>query len=93
MERHASAVKAARQALKRQARNRAALSECKTVVRHLKDALAKKSSKEELKKAAAPLLNEVQRVLMKAAHKKILKKETVSRKIARLSHEVHTATA
>jgi len=91
--RHKSALKAARQALKRQARNRAALSQVKTAVKNLKVALATKvNSAAEKQQTLIPLLNQAQKVLMSAAQKKIIKKETASRKIARLSQAVGRAS-
>lgn len=91
--RHKSALKAARQALKRQTRNRAALSQVKTAVKNLKSALGTKaSSPAEMQKTLNPLLNQAQKILMSAAQKKIIKKETASRKIARLSQAVHQAS-
>ena len=89
--RHKSALKAARQALKRQARNRAALSQVKTAVKNLKSALGTQVSATEKQKTLVPLLNQAQKVLMSAAQKKIIKRETASRKIARLSQAVHRA--
>ena len=91
--RHKSALKAARQSLKRQGRNRAALSQVKTSVKNLRNALTEKAgSKADLSKKLMPLLNNVQKTLMTAAQKKIIKRETASRKIARLSQAVHQAT-
>ena len=91
--RHASAIKAARQALKHQARNRAALSKVKTAVKNLREALNDKgASKADLQKKVTPLLQQVQKTMMTAAQKKIMKKETASRKISRLSQAVHQAT-
>jgi len=90
--RHQSALKAARQAIKRQARNRAALSKVKTAVKNLRTALGEKAkSPAEKQKTLVPLLNQVQKTLMSAAQKKILKRETASRKISRLSQAVHQA--
>lgn len=91
--RHKSAMKAARQALKHQAKNRAALSQVKTAVKNLRQALGEKnSSKAELKKKVEPLLVLAQKTLMTAARKKIMKRETASRKISRLGRAVHVAT-
>jgi small subunit ribosomal protein S20 len=91
--RHKSALKAARQALRHQARNRAALSQVKTAVKNLRTALNEKTeNKADLQKKLAPMLGLVQKTLMTAAQKKIVKKETASRKIARLSKAVHQAT-
>ena len=89
MVRHQSAVKAARQAVKRAARNQAALAKVKTVVKKLRLAVADTKGD---KKALAPLLNDVQRTLMKAASKNLMKRETASRHISRLSIAVAKAT-
>ena len=93
MERHKSALKAARQAAKRTARNSAALSTVRTTVKKLRVAIASAKTGKGDKKALAPLLNEVQRTLMKAASKNLLKSKTASRHIARLSKAVHHASA
>lgn len=91
--RHKSAIKAARQALKHQTRNRAALSRVKTAVKTLRDTLNDKTvSKSDLQKKLTPLLQNVQKTLMTAAQKKIMKRETAARKISRLSQAVHQAT-
>ncbi len=92
MERHASALKAARQAIKHRERNRQMRSQFKTLVKSLRTALEEKS-KAEAKKNLPPLLNQVQRVLMKAASKNLIKKKTASRYISRLSAAVSRATA
>jgi len=84
--RHKSALKAARQALRHQARNRSAMSQVKTAVKNLRTALQDKSfSAEKL----IPLFNHAQKMLMTAAQKKILKRETASRKVSRLAQSVH----
>lgn len=93
MERHKSALKAARQAVKRTARNSAALSTVRTTVKKLRTAITTAKTGKGDKKALAPLLNDVQRVLMKAASKNLLKSKTASRQIARLSKAVHQASA
>lgn len=84
--RHKSALKAARQAIKHQARNRSAMSQVKTAVKNLKVALQDKNlSAEKL----FPLFNQAQKMLMTAAQKRILKRETASRKVSRLAQAVH----
>ena len=70
MARHASALKAARQALKHREANRQTRGKVKSVVKQLRDALTQK-----------------------AASKNVIKKETASRQIARLSAAVHRVTA
>jgi|GEM_PF-1542781 len=89
---HASAEKAARQAAARTKRNQAVKAECKTVVKKVKSALAANPQKnEETKKNILALLNDAQRVLMKAASKNIMKSGTASRYISRLSSAIHRA--
>ena len=80
MERHKSALKAARQAVKRTVRNTAALSKVKTSVKKLRLAIAAKGDKKDL----PAILSEVQRTLTKAASKNVYKRGTVSRQIGRL---------
>lgn len=92
--RHKSAVKAARQAVKRNERNTQARNRYKTIVKKLKVALATPSKdKEAAKKTLAPLLNDVQKTLMKAASKNLIKAKTASRSISRMSAAVHKALA
>lgn len=92
MERHKSALKAARQATKRQAQNQAARSRYKTFVKGLKSGLAQAGiDKENAKKVLLPMMNNLQSVLMKAASKNLIKQKTASRYIARLSARVHKA--
>ena len=91
MARHKSAVKAARQAVKRTTRNTAALSKVKTAIKKLKTAIAASAGKAADKKDLLPLLNEAQRTLMKAASKKLLKRATASRQVARLSKAIQRA--
>lgn len=85
MERHASAVKAARQALKRREHNRAIRTACKNAIKDFKAAAIQlkgqgKDGLGTLKKLEATL----QRTLTKAASKNVYKKGTVSRQIGRL---------
>ena len=94
MARHASALKAARQAVKRNEKNRQARAKVKTVLKNFRTALtAKRADKDEAKKTLFPLLNELQRTLMKAANKKLLRPEAASRQISRLSAAVYKAIA
>jgi small subunit ribosomal protein S20 len=87
---HASADKAARQSIRRNQENLRTRSQYKTAVKRLKTALtAKVENKADAKKQALTLLNEAQRQLMKAASKKVIKKETASRHVARLSLAIH----
>ncbi len=91
MERHANALKAARQAKKRNERNRNQRAGLRTVVKKVRSTITAKGKPEELKKTLPSLLNEAQRALMKAASKGLIKTGNASRQIARLSSAVHKA--
>ncbi len=92
MERHRSAVKAARQASKRQTANQAARSRYKTFIRALREGIAAAAGdKETAKKLLVPMMNNLQSVLMKAASKNLIKKKTASRYVARLSSRIEKA--
>lgn len=92
MERHKSALKAARQSNRRQIRNQAARSRYKTFVKNLKEGLASAGvDKEGAKKLLIPMMNNIQSVLMKAASKNLIKKKTASRYISRLNARVQRA--
>ena len=93
MARHASAQKAARQAIKHALRNESELSACKTAMRKVRSAATAVKNKEEAKKTLPTLLNEAQSVLMSTAKKGIMKKDTASRYVSRLSIAVHKALA
>ena len=91
---HASAEKAARQAIRRQLRNVQTLSHCKTVIKKVRTQLQQKfKTPEEATKLLLPLLDNAEKTLMKAASKRILKPETAARYISRLSRAVHQVTA
>jgi len=93
MARHKSAVKAARQALKRTARNSQARASYRTLIKKLRAVIETKDLKKDVAvKTLPPMLNEIQRVLTKAASKNLIKRETASRQISRLSAAVHRAT-
>ena len=92
--RHKSAVKAARQSVKRNERNTQARARTKTVLKKLRVALAAPvKDKEAARTTLTPLLNEVQKTLMKAASKNLIKAKTASRSVSRLSSAVHKALA
>ncbi|MSP18865.1 MAG: 30S ribosomal protein S20 [Bdellovibrionales bacterium] len=91
MAKHASAVKAARQAVTRNKRNSQARGHFRTIVKNLRAAMKEKIGK-DAEKTLQPLLNEAQKILMKAASKNLIKKKTASRYISRLSQAVHKAT-
>lgn len=81
-----SAAKAARQSIKRQARNKSIIAAVRTQVRKAREAIAKGDAAAidaELKKAAA--------MLDKAATKGTVHKSNASRKVARLSAAAHAA--
>lgn len=88
---HASAAKAARQAVVRNQRNNQARARFRTVVKNLRTAMKAKLGK-DAEKTLQPLLNEAQKILMKAASKNLIKKKTASRYVSRLSQAVHKAT-
>lgn len=79
MANHKSAAKRARQAPKRTARNTNVKSTVKTFEKKLMKALESKSAD------AKELLKEYTSKMMKAVNKGVIKKETASRKIGRLS--------
>ena len=90
MERHKSALKAARQSEKRKNRNQQSRSALRTEVKKLRTALASAPKNlNEAKEKLPALLNNVQRVLGKAASKNLIKKGTASRYVSRLSSAVH----
>lgn len=93
MERHASALKAARQAVRHRVRNNAVRSSCTTAVKKLEKALSEGLKGEEATKAIAALLNKVQSELMKAAKRNVIRKGNAARTISRLSSRVSAATS
>lgn len=86
MANHKSAAKRARQAVRRNKVNTKRKSSLKTYEKTLVKAITGKDAK-----ALPELLKTITTQLMKAASKGTLKKETVSRKIGRLSARVHQA--
>ena len=78
-----SAKKAARQAVRRTAVNKARSSEMKTYVRKVEEAIAAGN-----KDAAKTAFADAQPVLMRAAQKNILHRNAASRKVSRLSSRV-----
>ena len=80
---HKSAAKRARQSVKREARNVQVKSAVKTFEKKVTKAIENKSAKE-----AVVALKEFTAKIMTAASKGVLKKETASRKISRLSTRV-----
>ncbi len=84
---HKSAIKRARQSIKRQQRNRAILHGTKTVVKKVKAAVAEKNSE-----LAQSLLREATSAFAKAATKGALHRKTASRKISSLTISVNSTT-
>lgn len=84
----ASAEKKNRQRLKRRARNVSTMSTVRTYVKRVTTAVTAKD-----KKAAATALKEAVRLIDKAAQKGVLKRETASRKISRLTIAVGRISA
>jgi small subunit ribosomal protein S20 len=83
----ASAEKKNRQRIKRAARNVAHMSKVRTYVKKVLAAVEKKD-----KKATAALAEAI-KVIDKAAQRGVLKRETASRKISRLTKQVSAALA
>jgi len=80
---HKSAAKRARQTVKRTARNTQVLSAVKTFEKKVLKAVENKSAKD-----AATALRDFTSQVMTAVSKGVLKKETASRKVSRLSTRV-----
>lgn len=88
MANHKSSEKRNRQTIKRTEVNRVRESRIKTFVRKVEEAIASGD-----KKAANEALKAAQPVLMKGVTKGVLKKETASRKMSRLSSRVKKLAA
>ncbi|WP_455242460.1 30S ribosomal protein S20 [Petrachloros mirabilis] len=85
---HKSTIRRARQAVKRQARNRAALSAVKSLVKKVHSAVADKKLDD-----AKASLREATSALSKAVTKGVLKRNTASRRISRLTKHVNSLVA
>ncbi len=85
---HLSVRKRQRQSVKRHLRNQAAKSRVKTFIKRVQESLAKKDET-----AAAVQLQAATRVLYKAAGKGVLHRNTVARRVSRLSKRVHELKA
>jgi small subunit ribosomal protein S20 len=85
---HKSTIRRARQSERRRQRNRATLSAVKTVVKRVDDALGAKKL-DEVKTS----LREATAALAKAVSKGVLKPNTASRRISRLTRRVNSVTA
>jgi len=84
---HKSTIRRARQAVKRQARNRATLSAVKSLVKKVQTAVAEKKAAE-----AKTTLREATSAISKAVTKGVLKRNTASRRISRLTRHVNSLT-
>ena len=82
-ERIKSGIKKHRQSLKKRDRNTAIKSDLKTQLKKFESALESKDAS-----LAQQVLRETETKLRKAASKGVLKKETVSRKVSRISKKV-----
>ncbi len=80
---HKNTLKAARQALKRRARNRAVLSGVKGVIKKLQTAIQQKQTSQ-----ATELLREASRALQRAASKGVIHQKAASRKLSRLTAQM-----
>ena len=85
MANHKSAEKRARQSIKRKARNSQTKAAVKTVEKNLMKGIETKA------KNLPELLQAYMKKAMSAGSKGVLRKETISRKIGRLSARVHQA--
>jgi len=85
---HKSTIRRARQAEKRQTRNRAALSAVKSLVKKVQTAIAAKKIDE-----AKTSLRVATSALSKAVTKGVLKPNTASRRISRLTQHVDSLAA
>jgi small subunit ribosomal protein S20 len=84
MAHHKSAEKRARQALKRQARNRSVLRRTRTVVKDLRESIASGDPAQ-----AAERLQRAERELRKAASKGVVPRRRADRSVSRLAKAVH----
>jgi small subunit ribosomal protein S20 len=85
---HKSTIRRARQAEKRRARNRVTLSAVKGLVKKVQTAVAEKKVED-----AKASLREATSALSKAVTKGVLKRNTASRRISRLTHHVNSLMA
>jgi len=85
---HKSTIKRARQAVKHTLRNRAVLSGVKGVIKKLLNAVEEKDAA-----AAKAGLREAASALSKAVTKGVVKRNTASRRVARLAKKVNALTA
>lgn len=84
-QRHKSAVKAARQSLKRRQRNRAVLSTIKGVLKKVETAVEQKDAA-----AASAALRDADSTLRKAVTKGVMNRNTASRRISGFAHRINS---
>ena len=87
MAKHPSVIKRHHQSLKQRARNQQIKSKVKTLIKKVRSAVASKDRDNALSQ-----LREVNRALDKAVGKGVLKHNTASRRLSRLTHAVHQLT-
>ena len=85
---HKSTIRRARQSEKRRLRNRATISAVRSILRKVQDAITAKKPDE-----AKATLREATAALSKAVTKGVLKHNTASRRVSRLSVRVNAITA
>jgi small subunit ribosomal protein S20 len=85
---HKSTIRRARQSERRRQRNRATLSAVKSIIKKVHDALGAKNPDD-----AKISLREATAALAKAVSKGVLKPNTASRRVSRLSRRVNAITA
>ena len=85
---HKSTIKRARQAEKRNQRNRTVLSSVKSLMKKVLSAVEEKNAEE-----AKASLREATSALHKAVTKGVIKRNTASRRVSRLTAKVNAVTA
>ncbi|MDZ4854791.1 MAG: 30S ribosomal protein S20 [Nitrospirota bacterium] len=85
---HKSTIRRARQSVKRQNRNRVTMSALKTLVKKVQAAVAEKKVED-----AKATLRHATSAISKAATKGVMKPNTASRRIARLTLHVNSLSA
>ncbi len=85
---HKSTIRRARQSEKRRLRNRATISSVRSILRKVQDAITAKKPDE-----AKATLREAAAALSKAVTKGVLKPNTASRRVSRLTVRVNAITA
>ena len=88
MANHKSAVKRARQSLRRQSRNRNAKSRMRTVVKRLRAAIDSGDAE-----AATSQLREAERAIRKAASQGVIPKRRASRSVGRLTTRTNSISS